>query len=105
MSFQVALNPASAFDPHYITVRCKFCGCTEETPCAIALRPLPAFSLPEIVPCTWLILFGEPAREIPFREGFVCTAGIDPRDNICINPDCVRKAYDQACAKILNPNF
>jgi hypothetical protein len=65
-----------------IVPRCKFCGCTEDAPC-----------MTDRVPCEWAILGG---RSQYSRPG---TGVIDPADNVCSNPECVEKAYQEAILK------
>ena len=54
---------------------CKFCGCTESTPCLIPSSYItdPDFRVAgNVVPCSWLL------------------------DDVCTAPACVEKAYAEA---------
>jgi hypothetical protein len=59
---------------------CKFCGCTDSTPCLIPASYItdPDFvaSVAGGVPCAWLL------------------------EEVCTAPACVAKAYVEACALI-----
>jgi hypothetical protein len=63
---------------------CKFCKCTQDRPCLI---PSEYVSDPElrpvgnVFPCDWLL------------------------EDVCTNPECVKKAYEEACIQLENLIF
>lgn len=63
-------------------MKCKFCGCSEKHPCAIAMRMMD--DQPMIALAGQVSMFTEPCRWIAAR--------------ICSAPDCVAKGYIEACA-------
>lgn len=58
---------------------CKFCGCTDSTPCLIPASYItdPGFIVAgNVVPCAWLV------------------------PGVCTAPSCVEKAYKEACSLV-----
>lgn len=65
-------------------MRCKFCGCTETTPCRVPVM------LDEHEPGSVTLWAGAPEE----ADGFLPCEWIAPE--ICSNPECVKKAYAEA---------
>jgi hypothetical protein len=79
MSFAIAPHDYDCVCPRCASrrqMRCKFCGCSEDKPCAIHMAIRSEFGFDETtladLPCGWLI------------------------PNVCTNPACVDKAYEEA---------
>lgn len=69
-------------------IACKFCGCTQAKPCVL-------FDADgDVQACHWVIVGG-----LSQYSG-IRGEGMDLKDNICSNPDCVAKGYKEAVKEL-----
>lgn len=66
-------------------MKCKFCGCSDKRPCAIAMRILGDQEM--------IALAGQ-------LSTFTAACGWIGDMNVCSAPACVEKAYAEACALV-----
>lgn len=62
--------------------KCKFCGCTETSPC-----------VDDGEPCGWVIFMGQSRFSMPGDL-------LDPTDNVCSSVECVEEAHAEAKVQI-----
>ena|SRR5271157_2798090 len=82
-------------------LRCRFCGCTEDRPCIYE-----RVTGPET--CSWVIACGHVVSDLSIPPDVSDPESwpeigsvpvLDPTDNLCSNPECIKKAYHEAAAK------
>lgn len=71
-------NTPLGLRPLPANLTCKYCGCTQLNPCLL-----------DDTFCEWVIVYGQPAKDPPLA---LIT---DPRDNVCSNPECIQKCYQE----------
>ena len=77
---------------------CKFCGCTDRSPCLIPMRYVPTPNVPAL-----LALFGVdeyPAITSACQISEMTTPCHWSTNDVCSAPACIAKAYTEACALV-----
>ena len=74
--------------------RCKFCGCTDDRPCAIPMRYSGSGAL---LPDS---LGDDPVLALPGQVAHFTTPCHWSAENVCSAPACIAGAYVESCALI-----